>query len=599
MEKKIPVRSEADPKYTWALEDVYANNDLWKADLEKARALPAQLAAYKGHLGDSAQKLLEFLQLGDGISVLFDSLYGYAQRRSDEDTANSLYQGMTSQAMSAMVAVDAASSFETPELLAIPDDKLEQFYKEEPALETYRLALTRIRNKRAHILSDAEEKLLAAAGEMSQAPDSVYSVFADADLKFPAATDKDGNTHPVTHGTYIPLMHSADRVLRKSAFESLYSVYGQFRNTAAALLSAQVKQLKFYADARKYDSTLQASLDGNYVPTEVYTNLISAVHENMAPMYRYVDLRRKLLGVDELHMYDLYTPIVSDVDVDIPYEEAKQTVYDALACMGDDYRAILKEGFDNRWIDVYENVGKCSGAYSAGLRKHPYVLLNYSGTLDSMFTLAHEMGHAIHSYLSNKHQPVAYSNYSIFVAEVASTCNEALLMQHLLKTTKDKKRRAYLINYFLEQFRTTLYRQTMFAEFELEINRRNERGESLTAESLNALYHELNHQYFGDNIVIDKEIDLEWARIPHFYYDYYVYQYATGYSAAIALSRRILKEGAPAVKDYIHFLSGGCSTDPISLLRGAGVDMASTTPIHEALQLFDELITEMEQLMEE
>ena len=599
MEKKIPVRSEADPKYTWALEDVYANNDLWKADLEKARALPAQLAAYKGHLGDSAQKLLEFLQLGDGISVLFDSLYGYAQRRSDEDTANSLYQGMTSQAMSAMVAVDAASSFETPELLAIPDDKLEQFYQEEPALETYRLALTRIRNKRAHILSDAEEKLLAAAGEMSQAPDSVYSVFADADLKFPAATDKDGNTHPVTHGTYIPLMHSADRVLRKSAFESLYSVYGQFRNTAAALLSAQVKQLKFYADARKYDSTLQASLDGNYVPTEVYTNLISAVHENMAPMYRYVDLRRKLLGVDELHMYDLYTPIVSDVDVDIPYEEAKQTVYDALACMGDDYRAILKEGFDNRWIDVYENVGKCSGAYSAGLRKHPYVLLNYSGTLDSMFTLAHEMGHAIHSYLSNKHQPVAYSNYSIFVAEVASTCNEALLMQHLLKTTKDKKRRAYLINYFLEQFRTTLYRQTMFAEFELEINRRNERGESLTAESLNALYHELNHQYFGDNIVIDKEIDLEWARIPHFYYDYYVYQYATGYSAAIALSRRILKEGAPAVKDYIHFLSGGCSTDPISLLRGAGVDMASTTPIHEALQLFEELITEMVQLMEE
>lgn len=599
MEKKIPVRSEADPKYTWALEDVYANNDVWKADLEKARALPAQLAAYKGHLGDSAQKLLEFLQLGDGISVLFDSLYGYAQRRSDEDTANSLYQGMTSQAMSAMVAVDAASSFETPELLAIPDDKLEQFYQEEPALETYRLALTRIRSKRAHILSDAEEKLLAAAGEMSQAPDSVYSVFADADLKFPSATDKDGNSHPVTHGTYIPLMHSADRVLRKSAFASLYSVYGQFRNTAAALLSAQVKQLKFYADARKYDSTLQASLDGNYVPTEVYTNLISAVHENMAPMYRYVDLRRKLLGVDELHMYDLYTPIVSDVDVNIPYEEAKQTVYNALACMGDDYRAILKEGFDNRWIDVYENVGKCSGAYSAGLRKHPYVLLNYSGTLDSMFTLAHEMGHAIHSYLSNKHQPVAYSNYSIFVAEVASTCNEALLMQHLLKTTKDKKRRAYLINYFLEQFRTTLYRQTMFAEFELEINRRNERGESLTAESLNALYHELNHQYFGDDIVIDKEIDLEWARIPHFYYDYYVYQYATGYSAAIALSRRILKEGAPAVKDYIHFLSGGCSTDPISLLRGAGVDMASTAPIHDALQLFDELITEMEQLMEE
>ena len=599
MEKKIPVRSEADPKYTWALEDVYASDALWNKDLEKARTFPQQLAAYKGRLAESAATLLEFLKLGDEIGILFDSLYGYAQRKSDEDTANSLYQGMASQAMNVMVAVDAAGSFETPELLAIPEETLERFYQEQPELEVYRLYLTRIRAKRAHILSDAEEKLLAAAGEMSQAPDSIYSVFADADLKFPNAVDQDGKEHAVTHGTYIPLMHSQDRTLRKSAFESLYGVYGQFRNTAAAILSAQVKQLKFRADARKYESTLQASLDGNYVPTEVYTNLIDAVHQNMAPMYRYVELRKKLLKLDELHMYDLYTPIVGDVDVSIPFEEAKETVYQALAPMGDAYRAILQEGFDNRWIDVYENVGKCSGAYSAGLRKHPYVLLNYSGTLDSMFTLAHEMGHAIHSYLSNKHQPATYANYSIFVAEVASTCNEALLMEYLLANTTDKRRRAYLINYFLEQFRTTLYRQTMFAEFELEINRRNERGESLTADALNTLYHELNVQYFGDGIVIDKEIDLEWARIPHFYYDYYVYQYATGYSAAIALSRRILREGEPAVKDYINFLSGGCSADPITLLRGAGVDMATTQPITEALKLFDELITEMEQLMEE
>ena len=599
MEKKIPVRSEADPKYTWALEDVYASDALWNKDLEKARTFPQQLAAYKGRLAESAATLLEFLKLGDEIGILFDSLYGYAQRKSDEDTANSLYQGMASQAMNVMVAVDAAGSFETPELLAIPEETLERFYQEQPELEVYRLYLTRIRAKRAHILSDAEEKLLAAAGEMSQAPDSIYSVFADADLKFPNAVDQDGKEHAVTHGTYIPLMHSQDRTLRKSAFESLYGVYGQFRNTAAAILSAQVKQLKFRADARKYESTLQASLDGNYVPTEVYTNLIDAVHQNMAPMYRYVELRKKLLKLDELHMYDLYTPIVGDVDVSIPFEEAKETVYQALAPMGDGYRAILQEGFDNRWIDVYENVGKCSGAYSAGLRKHPYVLLNYSGTLDSMFTLAHEMGHAIHSYLSNKHQPATYANYSIFVAEVASTCNEALLMEYLLANTTDKRRRAYLINYFLEQFRTTLYRQTMFAEFELEINRRNERGESLTADALNTLYHELNVQYFGDGIVIDKEIDLEWARIPHFYYDYYVYQYATGYSAAIALSRRILREGEPAVKDYINFLSGGCSADPITLLRGSGVDMATTQPITEALKLFDELITEMEQLMEE
>ncbi len=599
MEKKIPVRSEADPKYTWAIEDVYASDALWSADLEKARSFPEQIAAYKGRLGESAQTLLSFLRLGDEMNVLFDGLYGYAQRRSDEDTTNPTYQAMASQAMSAMVAIDAAGSFETPELLAIPDETLERFYQEEPALELYRLYLTRIREKRAHILSDAEEKLLAAAGEMSQSPDNIYSMFGDADLKFPDAIDSDGNAHPVTHGTYIPLMHSQDRVLRKSAFENLYGVYSSFRNTAAAILTAQVKQLKFHADARKYPSTLHAALDGNHIPTEVYTNLIDAVHQNMAPMYRYVALRKKLLHLDELHMYDLYTPIVGDVDVNIPYEEAKQTVYDALAPMGDSYRAILQEGYDNRWIDVYENVGKCSGAYSSGLRVHPYVLLNYSGTLDSMFTLAHEMGHAIHSYLSNKNQPVIYSGYSIFVAEVASTCNEALLMQYLLNTTTDKRRRAYLINYFLEQFRTTLYRQTMFAEFELEINRRNERGESLTAASMSELYHELNRRYFGDGIVIDEEIDMEWARIPHFYYDYYVYQYATGYSAAIALSRRILKEGEPAVRDYLHFLSGGCSADPITLLRGAGVDMATTQPITEALQLFDELISEMEELMED
>ena len=329
----------------------------------------------------------------------------------------------------------------------------------------------------------------------------------------------------------------------------------------------------------------------------MYTNLIQAVHDNMQPMYRYVALRKKLLGVDELHMYDLYTPIVADADEKIPYEQAKETVLRALAPMGEDYLNILREGFDNRWIDVYENVGKCSGAYSAGLRVHPYVLLNYADTLDSMFTLAHEMGHAIHSYLSNKNQPVIYSDYVIFVAEVASTCNEALLMQYLLNNTTDPRKRAYLINYFLEQFRTTLYRQTMFAEFELEINRRNEAGESLTAEVYNQIYHDLNVRYFGDGIVIDPEIDLEWARIPHFYYDYYVYQYATGYAAAIALSRRILREGEPAVRDYLEFLSGGCSKDPISLLRGAGVDMATTQPITEALRLFDELIDEMEQLL--
>lgn len=597
MKQTIPVRADADPKYTWALEDIYPSDEAWESAYTEAQKFSHQINSYRGRLGSSAQTLLEFLQLNETISVTFDSLYGYAQRRSDEDTAVSKYQGMSSRAVSLMVAVDAAGSFETPELLAIPDETLERFYQELPALTVYRTYLDNLRRKRAHILSDAEEKLLASAGEISQSPDTIYSMFADADLKFPPAEDSEGNEHELTHGSYIPLMHSADRTLRKSAFQSLYSMYGKFRNTAAAILTAQVKQLKFHADARRYPSTLHMSLDSSNVPTEVYTNLIQAVHDNMQPMYRYVALRKKLLGVDELHMYDLYTPIVADADEKIPYEQAKETVLRALAPLGEDYLNILREGFDNRWIDVYENVGKCSGAYSAGLRVHPYVLMNYADTLDSMFTLAHEMGHAIHSYLSNKNQPVIYSDYVIFVAEVASTCNEALLMQYLLNNTTDPRKRAYLINYFLEQFRTTLYRQTMFAEFELEINRRNEAGESLTAEVYNQIYHDLNVRYFGDGIVIDPEIDLEWARIPHFYYDYYVYQYATGYAAAIALSRRILREGEPAVRDYLEFLSGGCSKDPISLLRGAGVDMAATQPITEALQLFGELIDEMEQLL--
>ena len=434
---------------------------------------------------------------------------------------------------------------------------------------------------------------------MGQSPENIYSMFSDADLRFPDAVDKDGKAHQVTHGSYIPLVQSDDRVLRKSAFESMYGTFDKFRNTCAATLSAQIKAVNFYAKARKYESSLEAALDGTEVPVSVYKNLIEAVHDNMHYMYDYVALRKKLLGVDELHFYDLYTPVVPDADMKITFEEAKETVLKALAPMGEDYLAILKEGFENRWIDVYENEGKTSGAYSAGARVHPYVLLNHKDTLNCMFTLAHEMGHAIHSYLSNKNQPVVYSDYVIFVAEVASTCNEALLMQYLLKNTEDKKQRAYLINYFLEQFRTTLYRQTMFAEFELKINEMVAAGESLTAEGLNELYGQLNKLYFGDGIVLDDEIKLEWARIPHFYYDYYVYQYATGYSAAIALSQRILKYGEPAVRDYIGFLKGGCSTDPISLLKGAGVDMATTQHINEALAMFGELVKEMEEAMAE
>ncbi|MGN0623551.1 MAG: oligoendopeptidase F [Oscillospiraceae bacterium] len=596
-EERIPKRSEQKPEYTWAIEDIYPTDEAWKQDFEKMLKMPEKILSYKGRLSESGETLLEFMRLSDDISVLCDSLGNYAQRKSDEDTANAVYQAMVGQLMNAYVRINSAGSFETPELISIDEEKLNGFYETVPDLMLYKKNIDRVRRKKEHILSDEEEKILALAGEMSQSPENIYSMFSDADLKFPDAVDKDGKAHQVTHGSYIPLVQSADRVLRKSAFESMYHTYDGFKNTCAATLGAQIKAVQFYAKARKYPSSLAAALDGTEVPEAVYHNLISAVHENMHYMYDYVKLRKKLLGVDELHMYDLYTPVVADVDMKITFEEAKETVLKALAPMGEEYLSILKKGFDDRWIDVYENEGKTSGAYSAGARVHPYVLLNHKDTLNCMFTLAHEMGHAIHSYLSNKNQPVAYSDYVIFVAEVASTCNEALLMQYLLKNTADKKQKAYLINYFLEQFRTTLYRQTMFAEFELKINEIVAQGETLTAEGLNALYRELNKLYFGEDIVIDHEIDLEWARIPHFYYNYYVYQYATGYSAAIALSQRILNEGEPAVKDYLGFLSGGCSADPITLLKGAGVDMTTSKPVSDALKLFGELIGEMNELM--
>ncbi len=597
MGDRIPQRSEVAAEYKWRINDIYATDEAWELDWQKAKASADVIAGYKGQLCTSAEKLLEYMRYDDELTVLLENLINYAQRKNDEDTRVAKYQDMTNRVEVVLVDISNKAAFVTPEILSISDETLEEFYKQCPDMELYRRCLDKLRLKKAHVLSEAEERIMALAGKMTGSPDTIFSMFNDADMKFPDAVDKDGNTHQVTHGSFIPLMQSSDRVLRESAFKSLYSVYEGFKNTSAAVLCAQTACLDFNARARKYSSTLEAALSRNEVPVEVYHQLIEAVNNNLPYMHRYVRLRKKLLGVEELHAYDLYCPIVQDVDFEIPFEQAKQEVYDSLAPMGEDYRAIYKEGCENGWIDIYENEGKRSGAYSAGARVHPFVLLNHKNTLNCEFTLAHEMGHAIHSYLSNKNQPVCYADYVIFVAEVASTCNESLLMQHLLKTTTDKKRRAYLINYFLEQFRTTLYRQTMFAEFELMINQRMERGESLTAEAMCEMYRGLNLKYYGEDIVIDSELDMEWARIPHFYYNYYVYQYATGFSAAIALSQRILNEGESAVKDYIGFLSGGCSADPITLLKGAGVDMTTAQPVNDALKLFNELIDEMESLI--
>ena len=591
-------RNEVPEEFTWNLGDMFESDAAWLAEYEALKAYPEKITAFRGRLGESAAELLAFMKLSDEIDLRVTVLYGYASCKSDQDTANGTYQDYRGKAMATYIAIDGASAFSTPEIMEIPDDTMERFYKDEPELETYRRVITKLRRRREHILSPECEKILAAAGEMAETPENIGSVFRNADITFPDVTDSQGNTHKLTGGSFVPLLESPDVTLRRNTFETYYNRLGEFKNTVASILDGQFKQLRFFADSRKYGSTLEASLDRTEVPTEVYHNLIAAVHANLDKMYRYVSLRKKLLGVDELHMYDVYTPIVADAAEEITFEQAKETVLEALSVLGEDYIALLKEGFDHRWIDVYENVGKRGGAYSSGnSRPHPYVLLNHKNNLDSQFTLAHEMGHALHSYYSCKNQPVCTSNYVIFVAEVASTCNEILLMRHLLGKTTDKRGRAYLINHFLDQFKGTVYRQTMFAEFELMMGKMSESGETLTAEKLCDKYLELNKLYFGPDMVSDQGISLEWARIPHFFYNYYVFQYATGFSAACAIASRILELGEPAVKDYKKFLSSGGSTDPISLLKIAGVDMSTPEPVNAGLKLFGELIDEMEELL--
>ena len=596
--KKIWKREEIPVEHTWATEDLYASDELWEKDLEVMIEEGKHLASFAGKLGN-AEDLYAFLYADEMADLRVDRLANYCMRKGDEDTRNPVYQAMGGKLRSVMVKISSECSFATPELMAISDEDVERFYAEKPELERYRRYLTNMRRRKAHTLSAAEERILAAAGEIAGAPTNIYSMFGNADIKFADAVDTQGNAHAVRQGTFVGLEESADRTLRKSAYESLYGSFNDYKNTAAGLLNAQNKQLKFFAETRKYNNAFEAALDRTNVPTEVYLNLIEAVHQNLDKMHRYVRLRKKLLGVDELHFYDIYTPLLEGVDKYIPIEEAKQTVYEALAPLGEEYRDVIKHAFANRWVDVYPNEGKRSGAYSAGADVHPFVLLNYTGTLDNQLTLAHEMGHAMHSYLSHKHQNSIDSDYVIFVAEVASTFNEAVLMEHLLAKATDKKERAYLINHYLDQFKGTIYRQTMFAEFELNIGRMVSEGKSLTADVLCAEYKRLNEMYYGPDMVVDDNIAVEWARIPHFYMNYYVFQYATGYSAAIALSRKVLDGGEKELADYLGFLSGGCSKTPIDLLKGAGVDMTSPEPVNQALELFGRLLDEMEALMQE
>ncbi len=591
-------RSEVDSENKWSIEDLFANDELWKEEYSKTKEEIEKVKNYRGKLSESGKIMLDFLKLQDNINFHLQRVYVYANEKYHEDTGNSLYQGFSEQAGNLAVEYDAAVSFANAEILSMPEEILFNFIKNTPGLSAYDFALKEILRNKPYTLNGEMEELLAMAGDMASSAQTIFSMFNNADIKFPSIKNENGELTELTHGRFILFLESSDRNVRKEAFQSIYSSYMKYKNTLAAVYSANVKKEAFYSKARKFPSTMAMKLYGSNIPVEVYKNLIETVHEKMSLMHRYVALRKKLMGLEELHVYDLYTPIVKDVDIKYSFEEAKDLVVKALAPMGEDYLKILQEGFDNRWIDVYENQGKRSGAYSWGAYgTHPYVLLNYNNSLDNVFTLAHEMGHAMHSYYSFNHQPITYSDYKIFVAEVASTCNEALLMEYMLSSTEDKKEKAYLINHFLEQFRTTLYRQTMFAEFEMLTHGMAQRGEALTAETLSAKYKELVGLYYGEELVLDEEIAYEWSRIPHFYTPFYVYQYATGYSAAIALSRKILNEGEGAVNDYIgKFLQGGSSDYPIELLKKAGVDMSSKEPIRQALDLFEELLDKMEEL---
>ena len=599
-DRKLNTREEADARYKWAIEDLYKDDEDCKRDYELLKSRIPELTKFRGRLGESAEVLLSMQKLSDELNQLLEKVYVYANQRLHENTDNSTYQNLASQAQGLLVELSESLSFVEPELMELPDGIIETFLDENEELLVYRQYFENIIRQKKHVLPTEQEQLLAAMGEVAESPKDIFSMFNNADIRFPEITGEDGHPVQVTHGRYMSLMQSRNRQVRKDAFEAMYGVYGDWRNTLAAMYRANVKQEAFLAKAHKYTSDLEAALDGSHIPVKVYDQLIEAVHESMPLMYRYMKLRKKLLGVEELHMYDLYVPVIEQDHSEIPFEQAKKTVLEGLAPMGEEYLHLLREGFDHGWIDVYENQGKRTGAYSWGAYgTHPYVLLNYQGTLHDVFTLAHEMGHALHSWYSDEHQPYIYAGYRIFVAEVASTCNEALLIHYLMEQSKkagDRKKTMYLMNYFLEQFRTTLFRQTMFAEFEKITHGLQEQGETLTADRLCEIYYDLNKLYFGEEICVDQEIAMEWARIPHFYTPFYVYQYATGFSAAIALSKQILEQGAPAVEQYKKFLKGGSSMYPLELLKMAGVDMEQKAPVQDALAVFAQYLDEMERL---
>ncbi len=596
--KKLPLRSEIPAEYTWRLEDIFASDEAWEQEFQQIKSMIPKLATFKGKLGKSADNLLKALEYQDEISMRLGKLYTYARMRYDQDTTNSFYQALNDRATSLYTEVSSAMSYIVPEILSVSEDKINRFLSENSKLKLYEHALDELNRKRPHVLSEKEESLLSQAADVMRTSSHTFGMLNNADLKFPTIIDEEGDEVEVTHGRYIHFLESRNRRVRKDAFKAVYETYEKYKNTLSSTLSGAVKKNNFYARIRKYESARQAALSSNHIPESVYDQLVNTINEHLPLLHRYVSIRKRALKLDELHMYDLYVPLVEDAQIKVTFDEAKDILLEGLKPLGNEYLGILKEAFQNRWIDVYENKGKRSGAYSSGTYgTNPYILMNWQDNMDNLFTLAHELGHSVHSYYTRKTQPYVYGDYTIFVAEVASTCNEAILNDYLLKYTDDKKQKLYLINHYLESFRGTVFRQTMFAEFEHLIHKKAQEGEALTPDLLTSLYYDLNKKYFGDDVYIDREIGMEWARVPHFYYNYYVYQYATGFSAAAALSKQILEEGQPAVDRYIDFLKAGSSDYPIEVLKKAGVDMTSPEPIRQALKVFEQKLDEIENLL--
>lgn len=592
-------RGDIPETYTWNLSSIFTTDEDWERDFQAIQKRLPQLEALKGTIATNGQALFTVLQTRDAIYEPLEKLYVYSSMRKDEDTTNSKYLGMADRAMQLFVRTSTAAAFIEPEILALSPETLEQYIQQTPGLDLYTMQLQELNRKRPHVRSAEVEAVLAAAGEVTDAPDSIFSMIDNADLKLPSIINEEGEQAELTPGNYMTHVRSKNRQVRKDAFEAMHGTFLKQRNTLAATLAAQVKSNIFYTRQRDYSSSRQRALSNYNIPESVYDNLVASVGEHVPLLNRYMKLRKRILQLDELHMYDLYTPIVEEATDRVTYEQARDTILQALSPLGEQYTSVLKQGFKQRWIDVYETPGKRGGAYSGGAYgTQPFILMNFQEKRDSMFTLAHELGHSMHSYFTRKNQPYQYGDYTIFVAEVASTLNEGLLTEYLLQNTQDKAVRIAILNHALEDIRATLFRQTMFAEFEQQIHSHAEKGEALTADTLTDMYTALNAKYYGGEAVIDDLIGIEWARIPHFYYNFYVYQYATGVSAASALVQKILHEGQPAVERYLKFLSSGSSDYSIELLKKAGVDMKTPEPVRQAFQLFETHLSQLEQLLD-